>query len=398
MTRQIALIISAASLLLSSGCHQREKSPQTAKHGGEQIVISGILKNGKESQIWIEEMAAREFIPIDTVTCDTAGHFELRFPAAYTAFYVLHYGDNQRATLLMEPGEEAVFSEVGPKAGTYRIQGSPGSKLLQQLAEEHLKALHSLGDIARSNMALSSDPNYSAMKPELDRKFDSITSSFRDYSLQFIKTNNESLAILIALYNIYGQGLPVFHPKEDMEVYRYVDSVLYERFPGIEAVDLLHAQIAEAALSMEQDHHLSTLEKGKIAPDFVSSRPDGSELALSDLRGKYVLVSFWAAWSKLSREENLILKDAYQTYRNFPFTVLQVSLDDDRKSWTDAIREDNLAWEQVSDLQRWDSPVANLYRVEKIPSNVLISPEGEVLDTDLLGEALNDKLESIFKP
>lgn len=398
MTRQIALIISAISLLMSSGCHQREKSPAAAKHGGEQIVISGVLKNGKDSQIWIEEMAAREFIPIDTVTCDSAGHFQLRFPAENTAFYVLHYGDNQRATLLMEPGEKATFTEVDTKADTYRIQGSPGSILLQQLAEEHLEALHSLGDIARSNMALSSDPNYSSLKPALDRKFDSITSSFRDYSLQFIKANKESLSILIALYNIYGQGLPVFHPREDMEVYRYVDSVLYERFPGIEAVELLHAQIAEAELTLERDDHLSILKKGEIAPDFVSSRPDGSELALSDLRGKYVLVSFWAAWSKISREENLILKDAYQTYRKFPFTILQVSLDDDRKSWTDAIREDNLGWEQVSDLQRWDSPVANLYRVEKIPSNVLISPEGEVLDTDLLGEALNAKLESIFTP
>lgn len=390
--------ISACFLLLLSGCLQREKSHNGTEQGDGQIVLSGVLENGKGSQVWIEEMAAREFIPLDTATCDSAGHFELRFPAEQTAFYVLHYGDSQRATLLMEPGEKPLFSDSVNGPDGYQIEGSPGSTLLRQLAEEHLKALHSLGEIARTNMELSSEPDFSSLKPELDRKFDSITSSFREYSLRFIKTNNESLAILIALYNLYGQGLPVFHPGEDLEVYRYVDSVLYERFPDNEAVGLLHGQIAEADLTLEKDDHLSVLEKGKIAPDFVSSRPDGSELALSDLRGKYVLVSFWAAWSRVSREENLVLKNAYHRFRKFPFTILQVSLDDDRIYWTEAIREDGLDWEQVSDLQRWDSPVANLYRVEKIPSNVLIGPEGKVLDKDLLGDALNTKLESIFTP
>jgi peroxiredoxin len=202
----------------------------------------------------------------------------------------------------------------------------------------------------------------------------------------------------VALYNLYGQGLPVFHPEEDLEVYRYVDSVLYAQHSGFEAVDLLHAQVSEAAFLQEQTTHFQSIQPGEIAPDFVSSRPDGSELALSDLRGNYVLVSFWAGWSQLSREENRMLKQAISTFREYPFKILQVSLDEDKNVWTSAIREDELEGEQVSDLLRWDSPVASLYQVEKIPSNVLVDPSGKVVETDLLGDELIEKLEFIFTP
>jgi peroxiredoxin len=247
-------------------------------------------------------------------------------------------------------------------------------------------------------MEIMGDPAYPSEKMELDRKFDSVTSEFRDYSLSFIHTNPESLAILVALYNLYGQGLPVFHPEEDLEVYRYVDSALSAHYSGFEAVDLLHAQLSEATFLQEQSAHFQSIRPGEIAPDFVSSRPDGSELALSDLRGNYVLISFWAGWSQLSREENGILNQAVSTFREYPFKLLQVSLDETKQVWTSAIREDRLEGEQVSDLLRWDSPVVNLYQVDRIPSNVLVDPSGKVVETDLLGNELLEKLESLFNP
>ncbi len=398
MTGRETIIILALFLLVCSGCRTEKRSDQGTGHNTGEIVLTGEVADGQGSRVWIEEMAAREYIPVDTVVCDENGRFELRFPAGHEAFYVLHFGENQRVTLLMKPGEKASFIGPGRDGTAYRVEGSPGSTLLQQLAGEHRKALDELGKVARSNMELSADPGYSLLKPELDRRFDSVTAAFRDYSLGFIRTNRESLAILVALYNMYGQGLPVFHPREDLEVYRYVDSVLYGRYQGYEAVELLHAQIEQAASVAGHDSNFSGLEEGMIAPDFVSSKPDGTELALSDLRGNYVLVSFWAAWSTVSREENQFLRAAYDAYRDYPFTILQVSLDDDRKAWEMAIAEDALDWEHVSDLQRWDSPVVRVYRVEKIPGNILIDPRGRILDMDLLGESLNKKLQSVFNP
>ena len=154
--------------------------------------------------------------------------------------------------------------------------------------------------------------------------------------------------------------------------------------------------IQSCLLNIKDDRQDLEIQNGEIAPDFVSSRPDGSDLALSDLRGNYVLLSFWAGWSYMSRDENSVLKKAQELYGRFNFRILQVSFDDSRETWLHAIKEDGLDWEHVSELKRWETQVADLYHVEKIPSNVLVDPSGRVVETDLFGDRLLEELELIF--
>lgn len=398
MFHRIALLCIISSLLITQGCNTNRSPRFGTTSEISQIRIHGMLEGGSGTRIYLDEMGAREFIPIDTTECDESGSFEFAFSADRVAFYQLRLDLQQQVTLLLEPGEEVTFTGSSGEEPSYSVEGSPGSELLRDLSVRHRHTLRALGEISRQNMELMGDPDYTSIKMELDRKFDSVTDEFHDYSLRFIESNSESLAILVALYNLYGQGLPVFHPGDDLEVYRYVDSALYSRYSGFEAVELLHAQVTEATLSREKEENLHGIKRGEFAPDFVSSRPDGSQLALSEFRGNFVLISFWAGWSHLSREENRILKQAASAFREYPFEILQVSLDESKKEWTDAIGEDELTWNHVSDLLRWDSPVVNLYRVEKIPSNVLVDPEGRVVEKDVLGVALIDKLESIFIP
>jgi peroxiredoxin len=396
MSRSLPVLLFLLLQLLQVGCFRNEPSGGSTDDEGQGIEITGSIRGGEGLEVTIDELGARELIPIDTVRCDGTGKFEIHFQAKGPAFYVMRYGDDGRVTLLIEPGEKVVFSAFPEEGGSYQVQGSRGSELLRQLSEEHQRTLKELGKIARQNMSLINDPEYTSRKMNLDRQFDSITAAFHDYSLTFIRENAGSLAILVALYNMYGEGLPVFQPGNDMEVYHFVDSALYQRYEGTEAVDLLHAQLSKVALEGKAEEHFQSLRQGELAPDFVSSRPDGTRLALTDYRGDYVLLSFWAGWSALSREENVTLKEAFLAYRDQPFRILQVSLDDRREVWMEAIRTDGLEWDQVCDLQRWDSPVVNMYHVEKIPSNVLIDPDGRIMGTDLLGDVLLEKLESIF--
>jgi len=276
------------------------------------------------------------------------------------------------------------------------LDGSPGSEQLRKLSIEHKRALEALGEISRKNKQYMSLPEYPEMKMEFDRQFDSITAQFRTYSLQYIHENKESLAILVALYNLYGQGLPVFDPGMDFGIYSFVDSVLMVNYSDFEAVQLLHAQVTESEQLIDENHPIESLEKGKIAPDFVSSRPEGEELALSDLRGNYVLLNFWAGWSQLSRDENSSLVEAMNAYGDRNLKILQVSLDENRKVWLDAIKEDQLKWDHVSDLNRWDTPAVDLYGVDRIPFMVLIDPEGRIMETNLFGAELIKELEHIF--
>ena len=384
------------TITLSHGCGRSGSKSFEDVREGTAVHLTGRLDNGEGKSVLLEEMGATEYIPIDTVLSDSAGRFEITFYPEELAFYVLRPGQTGYVTFLIEPGETITFTGDASGPGKYRIEGSQGSELLRELAVRHREAIESLSDISRESRELAGRPGFAGVKEQLDRRFDSITKAFRDYSLSFIREHRDSPVILVALYNLYGQGLPVFDPERDLHVYQYVDSVLAPEFSGLEAVELLHAQVTEAEQIMNQPERNRMLKPGQIAPDFVSSRPDGTVLALSQLRGNYVLISFWAGWSHLSRVENPYLVRAHREFGDEPFRILQVSLDENRRVWTDAIREDQLRWEQVSDLRRWESPVADLYYLEKIPSNVLVNPEGKIISIDLFGEELLEKLETIF--
>ncbi len=396
MHRYSDIIMLYFLLLLLMGCGQKGSPNTEDKKAVYSTVISGLLHEGNGETILLEEMGAREFIPVDTVSCDESGHFHITFSPEQIAFYVLRFGPSGYINLLIEPGESVQFTGQSDNMNTYTIKGSPGSSLLQTLAKEHKQTLEALGEISRKNRENVSSPDYPAIKQRLDQQFDSITSSFHAYSLQYIHKNASSPAILIALYNLYGQGFPVFSPDTDFAVYNFVDSVLMAGHNKLEAVQLLHAQVTEAEQLRKSKSQAGLLKKGQIAPDFVSSRPDGSQMALSDLKGDYVLLAFWASWSKLCREENKVLARAMERFGEHSFKILQVSLDDDKEAWTLAIDTDHLDWDHVSDLKRWETPLVNIYGVEKIPFNVVIDPSGKIIETDLYGDQLLNKLDQLL--
>lgn len=348
-------------------------------------------------ELILEEMAAREFIPLDTVICDPNGAFRISFSKDREAFYALRREDGAYSTLLIKPGEHLKYTGAADRSGSYLVEGSHGSELLQKLSAEHKETLGNLAAIAREKSERHYDPDFVDLSLELEGKFDSIREAFQAYSREFILENKSSLAIMIALYNLYGQGLPVFHPAEDLDMYVFVDSVLGRTHPDSEFVRELHVHVTEATAGKATAGIGSGKEVGEIAPDFVSSRPDGRPVALTEFRGSYVLLVFWASWSEGSREENPVLRKAWERHGNQGLEIIQVGFESDRQAWLEAVEADAIPGVQLSDLKGWDCPVADLYQVERIPSNYLLGPGGKILAKDLYGEELLQRLEQIIE-
>ncbi|KQB98637.1 AhpC/TSA family protein [Pedobacter sp. Hv1] len=182
--------------------------------------------------------------------------------------------------------------------------------------------------------------------------------------------------------------------------------VLYRDFSYRLSAAQIEENISYLAPSLQQTPYvgvlkeligvLSTVAIGKPAPVFTALNQHGQSVSLSQFRGKYLLIDFWAAWCGPCRKENPNVVAAYQKYHAKGFDILGVSLDKSKADWLAAIAADQLNWTQVSDLKFWNSAPAKLYGVRAIPANVLIDPQGLIIGRNLRGEELQQTLERLF--
>jgi peroxiredoxin len=206
-----------------------------------------------------------------------------------------------------------------------------------------------------------------------------INNKKKDYIRKFILDNLNSLSSLFFIENL--------SIEEDGEIYKKLDQSLSKLYPNHMLVANLHERVKS----------ISNLEIGSFAPEIDLPGLDGKNIKLSSLKGKYVLIDFWAAWCGPCRHESPNMVAVYKEYKKKGFEIYSVSLDSNKKDWEAAIKKDGLgAWAHVSDLKYWSSAAAQEYGVESIPFTVLLDKEGKIIAKGLRGDDLKNKLKEIF--
>ena len=144
-------------------------------------------------------------------------------------------------------------------------------------------------------------------------------------------------------------------------------------------------------------HDIKAVAVGAQAPDFTQQTLDGKQVSLTDYRGKYVLVDFWASWCGPCRQENPTVTKVYNEFKNKNFDILAVSLDEKKGNWLKAVQEDQLAWTQAVDLRGFESDIARRYHIQAIPQNFLVDPTGRIVAANLRGDELRAALARFIK-
>ncbi|KUG07228.1 TlpA disulfide reductase family protein [Solirubrum puertoriconensis] len=357
-------------IVLGAGACQRQAAPTvSASSGPAQFEVKGQLSNATAgTRIVLADGTDSAWRRLDSTNTDAAGRFALRGQIAEPAVY----------TLL-----------VGPKAESVPVALDNTARVLLTADANQLAASAQQGGTADAQVL---------------QRFQEVLRRHRQRTQELIKQGEQRSGPWNDAWServVGTKQLISQHPTSLVAAYATVDLSGYSREEALLdsltnhfAAALPNSRYTQVLLDRQQARQATAV--GKPAPELSLPGPDGQPVALSSLRGRYVLVDFWASWCKPCRQENPAMVKLYQQYKQKGFEVYAVSLDDSREKWLKAIAADQLPWIQVSDLQGFSSPSAEVYDARAIPLTVLLDPQGRVVAKDLRGKQLEEKLAKLF--
>ncbi len=363
------------------------------------VQIKGVIENPSSGEyIFLHELKSDELVRLDSVKISAKGVFTFKKDLEIPTFLLLKVNDNNFLTLLAEPGERIVISAINDSLNSPEsVTGSRGTSLILDYNSNLRKTLSRLKGLNEHYMKNIESPRLAEIMDSLDITAQKYMKELNSYTKAYIDKNLNSLASLLALYQQIAPGVYVLDQREDLEYFEKVDSSLYSLYPGSEPVVALHDQVKEFADKLKGENStVSPAGIGDEAPEISLPTPRGDTVSLHSTRGKIVLLDFWAAWCGPCRQEMPNVVVAYDKYKSKGFEVVGVSLDQDQGAWTQGIKDLNMTWPQMSDLQYWESPIVDLYAINGIPHTVLLDKEGIIIGKDLRGEALDAKLAELM--
>lgn len=273
-----------------------------------------------------------------------------------------------------------VIQVDGSSVSTAKIRGNRINEDLQRYKDMTAPLVEKYSTIYHESLASTDGEDEEAFK-EFERKAKEVNLESEALQKKFVQENKESYISLTLIHELLSPA----------NLHEFIIPS-YQNLSSSVRNTLLGKQVAERI------EHFEKLAYGALAPEITLPDTLGNAITLSSLRGKYVLVDFWASWCVPCRQENPFLVALYNKYQAKNFTILGVSLDESKTAWLQAIETDRLQqWTQVSDLLGLHSPVVTTYGLQAIPQNYLLDPEGRIIAHNLRGEDLEAKISELLE-
>jgi peroxiredoxin len=361
------------------------------------FTISGKITHAQGETIYLEELLTSTRKQIGETKINGKGEFKFEGQVGIPTFYLLKLSDQNFITLLVDSAETvSIEADAANLHREYNVSGSLGSSQVKELDAKLKQTRHKLDSLQSLHELYNGNPEYDNVRPIWSKEYDGIVEEQVAFSTKFVQENPFSMASVLALYQKFNTD-DQYYIIRDLQVMRTAASALNSIYPQSEQVQALYNNTLQYVRQMQAEKMQKFIqEKGENSPEIVLPNPEGKDVALSSFRGKIVLLQFWAAVDRGSRIQNEGLVEAYKKYKNKGFEIYQVSIDENRIEWVDAIDTDKLTWTNVGDMEG-SVQATRVYNIQSVPFNYLLDEEGVVLAKNLKGPALDKALSKLLK-
>lgn len=375
-------------VLLLASCGGKDKA---------NTIISGIAVDYSGGKVYISKVLPSKKVLIDSAQVDTLGNFTFRLRLINPDFFEISDRPRKNGIVIIASPTEQIELDLprGASWSAVTVKGSNGFNQVRLLDDSLANLggrLHAI-QLQFDTLKFSYKYRYDSLRRVLKQSFNGQIEGYRVFLRNFVVKNKGSLASIPALYQRLDSGSYVLNGKGDLRYFLLVDSILYRKYPESSMVKVFHKRMLTVRYQLNnQKLSRESVAEGRFAPEFMLKSLNGDTISLAKLKGRFVLLSFWASWARPSVAENAGLIEVYKKYKPYGFEIIQVSLDRNLEELNRAISPEMRQWKHGAEFKMWNSSLVKEYRISSIPSNFIINRQGMVVAKNVLGKSLFDTL------